>query len=385
MLKVHILNHLDNKQMGQKKLAQIVGVSESTISRFLNDRDELKFETVLKLIKELFPDKEKEYMAEYAPTQKSMNARFCMEYCMIYRLWDITEGLVQNLYDSSNPTDREWAKIYDLELMRVKGELNKDELLHALKKYFPNTVEVQILHTFITAYIYYEMNKQNLTFELLDGLEQQINSIKSLFMRDCLNIRLGMLMNVVYLYQNEVDKAREYSMKVIEQDVIPHVKAIAYDNLGQSYLFEDYEKAKEHLDRAKLMYLQTGKEEYARTSERTLSFIESYWRIDREFTLELSEDPITQANYAYYLLQRGDLDGAKKLLNELKEDIFSEWDKPFYYYYKGLVEQDKLFFYHSVKGFKSVENAFHLQLPLQELEKLGEEKVLLEIFSYKGG
>lgn len=380
MLRAHILNQLDLKRMGQRKLAKIAGVSESTISRFLNDKDELNFESILKIIKFLFPNKEKEYMAEYAITQKSMNARYCMEYCMIHRLWYITEDIIETLYESTNPLDREWAKIYDLELLRVNKRVDYDQLLLELKRYYPRSIEVQILHTFVTAYIYYDMNKHNLLFELLDGVEKQIEQVKSQFMKDCFNIRLGLLLNSYFLYQNDIEKARMYSLKVIDQDVADHVKGIAYLYLGESYLYEDYSKSKNYLNKAYQLFLETQREESAKNAQLSLSFLQSFWKVDREFPFTLDSYNET-TEYVFYLIQKGELDQASHLLKSIDVESIPDWNKGFYYYYKGLIENTESPFHHSIKWFKKTENAFHLMLPIQELKRLEVDEVLLEILT----
>ncbi|GAA0373557.1 AimR family lysis-lysogeny pheromone receptor [Bacillus horti] len=380
MLRTHILNQLDRKRIGQRNLAKIAGVSESTISRFLNDRDELNFESILKIVKFLFPEKEKEYIEEYATTQKSMNARYCMEYCMIHRLWHITEGIIATLYDSTNPLDREWARVYELELLRVNKRIEYGELLTELKRYYPKAIEVQILHTFVTAYAYYDMNKHSLLYDLLEGLDQQIEQVKSPFMRDCFNIRLGLLLNRYFLLQNKVEQAREYSYKVINQDVAEHVKGLAYLYLGESYLYEDYETGKAHIEKAYLIFVDTERAENARHAQQSLSFLQSYWKVDREFLLELDSDRAV-VEYSHYLLGKDEKVEAKKMLDTIDVENLPDWDKGFFYYSLGLLEKHELAFHYSVKWFKKTENAFHLQLALHELKKMETNEVLLEILN----
>lgn len=380
MLREHILNHLEKQGIGQRKLAEVADVSESTISRFLNDRDELNFEAVFRIIKFLFPEKEKEYVAQYALTQRSMNARLCMEYGMVHRLWHITENIIHTLYDSTNPLDKEWAKIYELELLRLNRRINHEQLLLELKKYFPRALEVQIMHSFITACIYYDLNRHHLLYELLENMEQQIEQVKSSFLKHCFNIRLGLLLTNYFLKKNDIDRVRKYSLKVIKQDVADHVKANAYFSLGQSFQFESYDQAYEYMKIAYESFLISEEQERVQECELSISFLKSYWRIDHEFPRSLNSTQQT-LEYIYHLIQRGEEEQAEELIYKVDPAFINDRDKGFYYYYLGLIQQKEPPFLHAVKWFKQTGNLFYLLLPIQELRKLQVDDFLLDILT----
>lgn len=379
MLRERILKQLERRDIGQRQLAQVASVNESTISRYLNGHDELKFDSTLKIVQYLFPDDEKEYIAEYALTQKSHNARCCLEYCLIHRIFDVMEKLIPKLLVSSNPIDREWAKVYAFELMRVNKKITDEQLVKDLLSFNPNSLEVSIMHKLIIGYIYFYQSKINVMIEFLKEVEDNLQKVNSKFIRDCLFTRYGMLIMNVHLSKNNLPKVREVCHLIIEQGITESSKGSAYHVLGHSYLFENFEKAQGYLQMALQCFSKNKNESYYNQTLYTLSFHQSYWRVDREFPFELNSYQ-DRDEYIFYLIQKNDHEQAKALMDQICVDELSDDQKAFYYYYLGLIEDDKIMHYESVRYFRKIQDRFHVQLAVRALEKMNENKTLLQIF-----
>lgn len=381
MLQERILNTLDKRDdIDQRKLSKIAGVNESSISRYLNGYDVLNLASVLKIVQYLYPEEEKGIMADYVLTQKSRNARFALEYCDFNNLPNHLEQLIEQLSVSVNPVDREWAKLYRfIRIFKMKA-LPLEELLWEVEVFDPKELEMKIMKQILKGYIYTELGDFSSLTIHTKYTESFIKQVRTEFLKDCYNIRMGMIMNYVYLYGNNVEKAREYSLLVLNQDFFEYVKAIAYNQLGQSYMLEDYEKSQRYLKTAVSLFNKYNKNEYREIALRNLSFLQSYWKIERDFPFELvgyNEN----SEYIYYLIQKGEKGLAGKLLDEIDVSSIPDWNKGFYYFYKGKITGDKNSFYSSVEWFRNAGDRFYLQLPIQELEKLGENSLVLKMLS----
>lgn len=382
MLQEKILTTLRQSNLDQRKISRIAGVNESSFSRFLNGYEVLLFGSVLRIVKQLFPDEEKELMAEYVVTQKSRNARFAMEYCSLNDLPEQLEQLVNKLSASYNPLDKEWSTLYRLMIHRKKRTFPPDELLSQVEIFAPKEIEMKIMKEILKGYIYYEMRDYGNLELYINPLEKLVEQVKSKYMRDCLRIRIGLLLNYVNLLNNEIEKSRHHSYLVINQDHFERLKAPAYHHLGHSYLYEDYEKANEYLQKAIELFTKLNQPTSVDKSLYTLSFIQSYWGIEREFPFELKGYQ-EESEYIYYLIQKGEKERAQEMLEQIDLSTVSDWNKGFHYYYQGLINQRKDTLYQSVKCFQLSNDLFHIKLPLQELLKLGEDKAVIEVWSKK--
>ncbi|GAA0371520.1 AimR family lysis-lysogeny pheromone receptor [Bacillus horti] len=380
MLRERIFKQLEKMDMGQRQLAKIVNVSESTISRYLNGRDELKFESTLRIVQYLFPAQEKSLIVEYALTQKSYNARCCLEYCLIHNIWDVNDRIIEKLSHSGNPIDREWAKIYEYVLNYHRKDMSDEELLEQVLKFHPNSFEVNMMKKILLGYIYFFQKNFNLMLEHIRDLDQKILEVKSTFIQSCLVTRYGLIMMHVHMFLNHIPETRRLCELVIEQCMTNNAKASAYHALGHSYLFEDYDKAQMYLTLAMELFKNEGRQENYLEAYYTLSFVQSYWRIEREFPFELHTQKELD-EYIFYLIQKGDIAIAREICKKMNVESMDDWEKAFYYYYLGLMEDHKTFFYQSVRYFRQAQNRFHLQLPIYALKNKNENETLLQIFN----
>lgn len=380
MLQERILRTLEKSDsLDQRKLSKIAGVNESTISRYLNGFEGLNLVSVLKIVKHLYPEQEKEVMAEYVLTQKSRNARFALEYCDLNNLTEQMDYIIEQLSVSVNPVDKEWAKLYSLIQMYKKRSISMEELLMQVEVFDPKEIEMKIMKQILKGYIYVELGDYTSLTLHTKYIELFMKNVKNQFLRNCFNIRIGLTMNYVSLFRNEIEKAREYSFLILEQDFFQDLKAAAYHHLGHSYLFEDFDKAKQYMEQAINLYSKFKKGRNLNVAERNLSFLQSYWKIEREFTLPLDTEE-NYRNYIYYLIQKGCTDVARNYLNKIDVNSITETGKAFYYYYLGLLDNDKEYFYTSVEYFRKVGDRFQLKLPIDKLRTLGENESVLRIF-----
>lgn len=382
MLRKRLLKILDKKDgLNQIRLAKIAGVTEPTISRYLNGVEQLGFEPIRKIIKYLFSDSEKEYMAEFAYTQELQNARCCLEYSSINSMHDVTTHLIEKLSESNNRTDREWAKTYQyVHNITVLNHAPRD-FIFELEQFLPKKEEMKILKTIAKCHALFHLDKHIDIFDLLQSISPDVEKLQNEFLKQSYMTRINVIMTYIYLYRNNISDARKASEFVINQDITENIKAGSYLNLGHSYFFEDYHTAKSYYDLALNAFLQRNRMDLVNATRYTVSFLQSYHRIERDYEASTLEEYQEKSDYIYYLIQKGDKIKAKELLEGIEVETIPDWNKGFYYYYLGLIENNKDPFYESVKWFRKTSNFYHLEMPIQSLRDLGENETVLEIFT----
>ncbi|MDQ0168376.1 tetratricopeptide (TPR) repeat protein [Bacillus horti] len=274
--------------------------------------------------------------------------------------------------------DKEWAAMYDLIYLRREKLLTPMEQLDRIEVFKPKEVEMKILKSILKAYIYSDLQERYSIFLHISGTDELIDSLTSTFIKDSFNIRLGLIMSYVYLFENDLEKSREYSYSILNQSFFENVKANAHHNLGTSFLLEGYEKASEHLNKALDFFMYHNQATKVKQVDLNLSFLQSLWNKDFAYTLSL-DNHTCFLTYIYYLIKKGESILALEHINRIAIEDLDQWDKAFYFYYKGLLSQDKTDYYYSVEYFSNLNNFFHIQLPLLELKKLGENEVALRI------
>ncbi|MGG3721859.1 hypothetical protein ABET08_17565, partial [Bacillus subtilis] len=75
------------------------------------------------------------------------------------------------------------------------------------------------------------------------------------------------------------------------------------------------------------------------------------------------------------------IEEATEILDELSSRDQDENELGFYYYYKGLISQDKTDYYKSIRYFKKSDDKYFIQLPLLQLERMGADLELLNLIS----
>ncbi|MDQ0167761.1 hypothetical protein J2S11_003688 [Bacillus horti] len=332
------------------------------------------------MVKYLYPQQEKEVMSKYILTQRSKNARHSLEYAVMNQLWDELEQIIELLSSSSNPADKEWATMYDLIYIRKQQLLSPIEQLNKVEVFKPKETEMQIMKSLVKGYIYNDLGERFSIFLHIEDAEANISNLKSSFLKDSFTVRLGLLMGYVTLLENRILESRNFNTAILKQDFFEDVKATANHNLGLSYFFEDYQVALNYFNKALDFYLYHDHTIRIRQVRLNLSLLMSYWNIKFDYTQPIGNHS-SFLNYTFYLIKKGELALANEYLSKTSVGELAEWDKAFYYYYKGLLTSELSLYYSSVELFLKIDDYFHAQLPLLELQKLGENEIALRILS----
>lgn len=382
-------NDIEVNGTTQKQYAQMAGVSEPTITRFMNQKAILGFDSILSIVKHKFPDREEQLMTNYILSQDNQNARLALEYCMMNQMPEIADQLIDKLKNSEYSANKEWARVYEIEGMRIKKEISPHELIGMAHKIEAKSEEMKILAKLLDLYANYDLANYPYLQGLIIGLEQYIDDIKSGFMKRSFKLRLGQALSYIALFNNEVDSCRYYANMVIENTDNPYFIATAYHILGNSYLYETFEESLFFLNKALNYYDLSNREQYKKVVIRNMNFVKCFWNkevntcsSERQNSNEMKElefDDICEI--AFYEIINGNTHKAKEILATLDLLEMADRKKGFYYYYMALASGDNIdLFYDSVRYFQKSGDKYYIKLPLKELKRLGERESILSVF-----
>lgn len=374
-----MLNDIEVNGATQKQYAQIARVTEATITRFINQKATLGFDSILSIVKHKFPDREEQLMTDYIRSQDNQNARISLEYCMINQLPEIADELIEKLKKSDYYTNKEWARLYEIERMRNRKEISPQEVNEMVHKVEAKSEEMKILAKLLELYANYDLANYPYLQVLIIGLEQRIEDISSRSMKSSFKLRLGQALSYISLYNNDVETCRFYAHMVIENTDSPYFRATAYHIMGRSFLFESYEEGLQNFKKALDYYEQSHRKKYQEYVLHNIKFLDSFW--NRASGYKIDFDTNFLKDFAYYEVKGGNKEKAKQLIGEVDFESLSSWSKGFYSYYKALVNDDNVdVFYDSVRYFYKSGDKFYIKLPLNELKRLGERESILRVF-----
>ncbi|MCY8061022.1 AimR family lysis-lysogeny pheromone receptor [Bacillus spizizenii] len=289
-----------------------------------------------------------------------------------------TDKLIEQLINSSCSIEREWATIYQIKRKQDKGEINAHQALKAIGKFDPKTPEMRVF-TYIIPLYYYLRNAEysNLaemsTIVDLDLIENNDDIKRSYYNR------LMALLGASAFSQNKMTQARFYCSYGINLKNIDRLVAYSCLTMGNTYILDDYERAKEyflkglnHTDNNPLAELQLT---------RSLCFLENHWGKENFWLNPDSEETTDIQEIAHYQIKRNNLDYAKEILDYLEEIPSIDNDYGIHFYLKGLAYQDKRYFYESIKHFKLSGDLFSVRLPLDQLREMGEDEQILDLLA----
>lgn len=181
------------------------------------------------------------------------------------------------------------------------------------------------------------------------------------------------------LNQNQLDKVHYYTSYGILNSNVRRITAYSYLAQGNSLMFTDYSTSK----RCFLSALEHSTENRERAIQalRSLCFLENLWGKENKW-LNYDSDEITdRQEVAHAYIRKGELELAKSILDSLEAEEHDDNQLGMHMYLKGLLHRSKDYFYKSIRHFKLSGDKFSVSLPLLELEKLGADKLVLEVLA----
>ncbi|MFJ8216465.1 AimR family lysis-lysogeny pheromone receptor [Bacillus cereus] len=366
---------LFSSKVTRSDLASYIGIAKSTLSDILNEHTEVSFIYLIKMIMKIydnpFPDLKDDMIMNYLIYAKPENRREALEYSLFQRDFDFLNDLIAKDISSKTEENQEWARVYGLIYKHLTDTENYDPYVfhEELEEYkiVVKTKEMKVLIDILICQTLYQLEEYKVLFKRIGRIEKDIKEISNKYIRSSFQVRLREGINVTYLMQNKIEKARKGCISLLEV-CDKHVnfsiqKSNALFNLGESYIFENYVQSKHFLERS-LLELDNGKflhnekiKRKARKIQDTLTFLKIYHYRD----LDTLPNVLNKDDQVFFEFKNGNLITAELLLCEILNENGTL--DSFTTCYLGLVRNDRSLIEKSYRMFLDKNNLFYANLP----------------------
>lgn len=300
-----------------------------------------------------------------------------MELASFNGLLDQLKELVGIYSKSSNSLYLEWARVYQLFYQRVTLDITASDLTRAVQYKTSDDPELFIAYRLLHAYGSYNLGEYGILKGILTTLIEEMSKIKGSKLETFYQFRLSQLLANIYLYQNDVKKARQQLDVIIEDCPAQLYTASAYHTYGLSYLYEDYQKGMAFLQRSYQLYEERDRKNSLLSVKRSIIFYNNYWGIDGKYAI-FSNNAVDRNEHAHYEIRRGNKRKALNILSRIDQGALSFSEEGYFTYYKGIILDNVDFFYKSLSAFKKCENRFAAHMARLELYRLKEREAAIE-------
>ncbi len=286
--------------------------------------------------------------------------------------------IIERLRFSSDSMLNEFGNVYQIHRQLQKGQINRIEASRKLGKMDLKTPECKVFSRLMILPICLQTAEYKLMYEVGNEIDLDIIEEESFLKKSYRSRLLSMLANAELGIGN-LKKAQFYASLTVDSAITDNFYASGYLIHGNTLLFSDYNEAKLSFLQG-LEYTEEGKFHY-RELRRSLSFLENYHGEENIYLDHSSNEVGERQGVAYALIKEGKKSEALKILEELENREQNKNILAFHYYYKGLCTDSKDYFFKSVRYFKESDDTYCVKLPLDELERLGENKTLLDLIT----
>lgn len=307
-----------------------------------------------------------------------VDAKVRLEMSDINEQYELTDTLIEQLINSSCPIEREWAAMYKIKRRQDKGEINAHQALKAIGKLDPKTQEMRVF-TYIIPLYYYLRNAEYSNLSEMSTIVDVDLIESNPVIRNSYYNRLQALLAASAFSQNKLTRARFHCSYGINCTNTDRLVAYSYLTLGNTYILNDYDQAKEYY----LNGLQHSMDNPQRKLQltRSLAFLENYWGKENKWINRQSAEQDDLYGQVFELIVKKEYDRAIQMLDELFESPLCDNQLGFHYYYLGLIYDHEDYFLKSVEHFKKSGEKYFLDCPITELHRLGTDSRLLDLLT----
>ncbi|WP_041808233.1 AimR family lysis-lysogeny pheromone receptor [Evansella cellulosilytica] len=308
-------------------------------------------------------------------------ARVALEYTVSNSKIELHEELIDCLLHSGNQESKEWAEVYKIDNLVSKQELSLPDSITQLTYILCSSKEMSVLQKIFQLYNYYDLKAFQMIEIVSELINKELKEIPDGYMKDSLQSRLDLAMQSVYTHLNELEKARIYGENLKDIALTPVMKAIAYKNLGMTYLYEDYDKLCTYFEMSLKIFKEMDNSDRLYNVQSKYNFAQTFWSYPDK-TVWLRKETIDELQiYAYSLIKSGNKEEAHKILDSTKNSLSNDFQFGYHYYFLGLLNDNEKNYYESVKYFSKSGDRFFRQLPLIALKEKGVDTSLLSALS----
>lgn len=306
--------------------------------------------------KEKHPEKLKDF---FLTTNDSYSQCIGLEYLLMYGYDQELSVLIDKNKKSKHQENQDWAYLYQLIIAKQNRLIKHDCILKRAQKIETTDPNLQCIQLFLIMSIHYDLFENEMLVNRLDELQEKVDRVNHRILGPLLNQRLKLILFNHYWMKNEIILARKYGFEALSETINNYHLANLHVNLSLSYIFEDFESAKYHLNEALIIADTNNISRLVNIiKNQNIPFIYAHFNQLNDLTTPIKSEQ------AHLAIARGDLKEAQQLLSEVTEDT------PFTKYYMGRAYQDRRLLLQSYNSFLHQSDYFFARLPLTALKKL---------------
>lgn len=381
-LKQMIKNECEKDNQLAAKLSKIAGYEKvNGFYKFINtpEKEMDNLGGLINIVKSLFPDNEEQLLSDYFlsldPNKKS--ARQSVEYADLNQWNALTDKIVSNLCESSNSISREWGQVYFLHRKLNNNKISINEAIRETGKYRIKSPEMYSFSNIMIMYEYLKIGEFGLMKSTAQFLE--IDELSDGFIKDSYSGRIELLKANISLNDYELEETRKHCSAVIEECNNNRLIVFSYLTLGNTYIFEDYAKAKLCYEKG-LNFAKDNSHHHYKL-RLALCFLDNVWARENKWVDFESQEIPDMIEAAFYLTNIKETKKAEDVIKKIEEHDVLDDDLGFLHHVKGLLYNDMSHFHESIKKFKKSGDRLCLNLPLIELKKRGYSDEILNLIA----
>ncbi|MED3396174.1 AimR family lysis-lysogeny pheromone receptor [Bacillus wiedmannii] len=378
-----------------RKLAARFKVTHTTVNSYFKKQGKFDFmhlADALKLYKPKNVDFRRECIKECIPTLSHKNLKLALEVLDMFGEYDLQDLVIQRIMSFKNNKNESEKEKKKGNSKTVRINLNLVPLYKTLRERSENTTtpkmffekvdkmrknqkysdnELVIISVLNTIYSFFDLGNYKMVNEHIQQLLPDILEIKCHTLRDSLLLRIKEMKIFVTLHENNLDESRELCLEIIKDKSNCYVstKAVAYCKIGESYVFSDYQNAKEYMEKSlNIIGVPMNKKLEVRREKvlNTLLFLRIYHKKD---LYTINPKDLDDAEKAFLYIKLGENKKAIKILKDLQNA--NGYLSSFQLYYFGLAvggEEGKKYLEMSIESFSKSGDFFYIFLPKTALE-----------------
>lgn len=376
-----------------RKLAKRFDVTHTTVNSYFNTKgkfDFMHFVDALRLYKPNDVEFRRKWIKKMTPHLSHKNLKLALEVLDMFGEYELQDVVMQQIMSLTNEKNEKEKKKGNSKTVRIN--LNLVPLYKTLRERSENTItpkmffekvdkmrknqkhtdnELVIISVLNTIYSFFDLGNYKMVNEYIQQLLPDILEIKCHTLRDSFLLRIKEMTIFVELHENNLDKARDICFEIINDETNCYVstKAVAYCKVGESFVFSDYQRAKEYMEKSLDIIGNPVNRKLEIRREKVLNTL-LFLRIHHEKDLHtINLEELDEAEKSFLYVKLGENEKAIKILQTLQNE--NGYLSSFQLYYMGLAvggEEGKRYLEMSEESFSKSGDFFYISLPKEALK-----------------
>jgi len=349
-------------------LAAKLNISTSTISRFLNGKNELKFETLFELIQFLFDEKEQPKVCKFyfLRLNNKRNIKCALEYFATNNGMNEVKNIAEREIEDATADLKELLYLYDLYCRMICSKENVTSIVEEKNNNNATfrTLEAQAFLSVAKLYVGALVGNYQFIYAGKDDALKKVSQLEDGYFKTSLYNRVSELMIRTSLYYNDRTSAKKYIEGIQKNLTSYYYKAAALYYSAKMDYMDSYDNSYECLKKAlELCESIEAEEQIILIKDSGIPLLNLYYgKIENHCDISSSPEYIQ----AYYYFNLGKVEKAKELVMQ-----YPKLNSPFYHYAKGIIFDDINSYWLSFLTFKNQGEIHHLDLPMDKLIEKG--------------